>query len=246
VTPVRFSNLKQISKSPAHYQAGLTASFDSASMRLGRIVDVAILGGPPLVVYEGTRRGNVWNAFKASNAGAEIVTETEFESAQPIIKAVQGHEHAMFLLKSGTPKKRIFWDWLGRPCSGEPDVAGKYLVDLKTARCSEPGRFAKQAMWLSYHAQMAWYRNGMLLSGLEPPSQLFIVAVETAPPFPVTVLQLTERAIEQGGRLCRLWMEQLLACEASGHWPGYVESVVDLDVPDDNDLELSFGSEDAA
>jgi hypothetical protein len=209
------------------------------------MVDTAVLGGPSMVVYDGTRRGKAWDEFKAAHDGAEIVTATEAAVAAPVIEAVMRHEHAMHLLGSGTVKRRINWSWLGRECSGEPDVAGQYLVDLKTTRCAEPGRFTRDAIWRGYHAQLAWYRNGMLLSGLEPPTELFIVAVETSAPYPVTVLRLTERAIEQGERLCRVWMERLLACEATNEWPGYVQSSVDLDVPDD-DLELTFGDDEEA
>lgn len=241
VTPVRFSNLKRIAQSPAHYLAGLSASYDSASMRLGRMVDVAILGGEGPVIWEGTRRGKAWDEFKAEFSDSEIVTASEYAAASPIIAAIRSHEHAMYLLKSGIAKKRIYWDWLGRACSGEPDVAGEFLVDLKTTRCAEPGRFTKQAQWLSYPAQLAWYRQGLLLSGAKPPTQVFIVAVETSPPFPVTVFSLTERAIEQGERLCRVWMERLLSCEATNEWPGYVQCAVDLDVPDD--VELTFGDD---
>ena len=39
------------------------------------------------------------------------------------------------------------------------------------------------------------------------------------------------------------WMETLRQCEESGHWPGYAQSVVDWDVPGDED-ELIFGDED--
>lgn len=242
--PVRFSQLKHIARSPAHYRAALGASFDSTALRTGRLVDVGVLGGPEPIVYDGTRRGKAWEQFRADHDGAEIVTASELEAAIPIIEAVRAHDAAMRLLTSGAVKKRIHWDWLGRACSGEPDVAGKVLVDLKTTRDAEPGRFTKQALWYSYHAQLAFYRLGMVCSGAEPPAQAFIVAVETAPPYPVTVLQLTERAIEQGERLCRVWMERLLACEESNQWPGYVQTVVDLDVPED--LELTFGDEEAA
>jgi PDDEXK-like domain of unknown function (DUF3799) len=246
MAPVRFSHLKNMGRSPAHYKASLGGRPDTLAMRIGRIVDVTLLGGPPLAVWEGTRRGAAWEQFQERHlaSGAEIVTASEYESAEPLIEAVRNHEHAMHLLGSGIPKKRIFWNWLGRACSGEPDVAGKYLVDLKTARCSEPGRFSKQAMWLSYHAQLAWYRNGLLLSGAEPPAQVFIVAVETSEPYPVTVFELTARAIEQGERLCRLWMERLLSCEATNEWPAYVQCAVDLDVPDE--LELTFGDDEEA
>ena len=242
---VRFSNLKRLAQSPAHYLSGLSATYDSAAMRLGRLVDVAILGGDGPVIYDGTRRGKAWEAFRDEHAGAEIVTASEAEAAESIIRAVRQHDHAMDLLTSGVAKRRLYWDYLGRACSGEPDVHGRYLVDLKTTKCAEPGRFTRDAIWRAYHAQLAWYRAGMVLSGLEPPTAAFIVAVETSAPYPVTVLRLTERAIEQGDRLCRVWMERLLACEASGEWPGYVQSAVDLDVPDD-DLDLTFGDDEEA
>ena len=241
--PVRFSDLKLMAQSPAHYKYRVDTGWsgDSPAMRLGRIVDHAVLGGPDLVVYDGTRRGKAWETFQAENAGAEIVTDSEMDAAAPIVRAINHHEHAMYLLGSGVVKQRLHWDWLGRKCSGEPDVHGKYLVDLKTTRCAEPGRFTRDAIWRGYHAQLAWYRQGMILSGLEPPEKLFIVAVETSAPYPVTVLRLTERAIAQGERLYRVWMERLLACEAVNEWPGYVQSAVDLDVPDD--AELSFGDD---
>lgn len=239
---IRFSRLKTMSRSPMHYLYELQhGRKDSLAFRIGRIVDIAILGGPPLVVWEGTRRGKAWEQFQEQHVDEEIVTESEYTAAAPVIEAVKNHEHAMYLLRSGTPKERLYWKWLGRDCTGEPDVAGKYLVDLKTTRCAEPGRFVRQGIWFAYHAQLAWYRMGMIESGLQPPDQCYFVAVETEPPCPVTVLSLTERAREQGERLCRLWMERLIACEAVGHWPGYCESAVDFDVPDE--LELSYGDD---
>jgi len=36
-------------------------------------------------------------------------------------------------------------------------------------------------------------------------------------------------------------MERLLACEAANEWPGYAQSIVDFDVPDE--LELDFGDD---
>jgi hypothetical protein len=57
-------------------------------------------------------------------------------------------------------------------------------------------------------------------------------------------MRLTARALEQGQRSYRLWFERLLTCEAADAWPAYCESVVDLDVPDE-ETDLVFGSSDA-
>lgn len=247
LNPVRFSELKHIARSPAHYQYALRhGRRDSISMRIGRIVDAALLGGREPLVWDGTRRTKAYDAFEEQNPGADIVTMAEVEMARPVIDALVARQDVMDLLNSGVKQKRLHWEWLGRPCTGQPDVHGRLLVDLKTARCSEPGRFTRQGTWLAYHAQLAWYRMGMVASGLQPPGQVLLVAVETEPPYPVTVLSVTERALDQGERLCRSWMERLIACEAVNHWPGYVESVVDFDVPDELDLDFGGDDEEAA
>jgi len=244
--PVRFSHLKHIGRSPSHYREARRGRPDSASLRLGRLVDILTFGGDPLV-FDGSRRGKAWDAFEEANPGADLFTSTELATAEPIVASLledPRHWHARDLLTHGTFKERIHWSWLGRPCSGEPDVAGEFLVDLKTTRNAQPEWFKRDALWRSYHAQLAWYRNGLLLCGSQPPAECYIVAVETSPPYPVTVLRLTERTIEQGERLCRLWMERLISCESSNQWPGYVQSAVDWEI--EAELDLTFGDDEEA
>jgi exodeoxyribonuclease VIII len=245
--PVRFSNLKTLARSPAHYLYNLTHPRpDSVSLRMGRLVDLLIFEQAIPVIYDGSRRGKEWKAFEAEHDGEDIFTRSEFDSAREIAESFARPEHseALRLLGSGERQKRLTWDWLGRVCSGTPDAFGEYLVDLKTTRCAQPGAFKRDAIRYAYHAQLAWYRNGMIRSGLQPPAQCYIVAVETSAPFPITVHRLTEQAIDMGERLCRVWMEQLLACERADHWPGYCESFVDFDI--ETELELTFGDEEAA
>ena len=239
--PVRYSHLKAIGRSPAHYIEALKGRSDSAAFRRGRIVDTAVLGGEQPTVYDGTRRGKAWDAFQAEHPGADIVSATEYADAQPIIASLTErpeHRAALEILRSGRVKERLFFEWLGRPCSGEPDVAGEFLVDLKTTRNAQPDAFKRDALRYGYHAQLAWYRLGLILSGTQPPAQCYIVAVETAAPYPVTVLRLTERTIDMGERLCRTWLERLIACESANQWPGYAQSIVDFDI--ETEVELTF------
>jgi hypothetical protein len=244
--PLRFSNLKYMSKSPAHYLESLKGRPDSAALRRGRIVDKLVFGEKP-TVFAGDRRSKAYKDFEAANPGADIFTDSEFYDAKAMADSIllnPEHSEAARLLRGGVIKTRIFWDFLGRACSGEPDVAGEFLVDLKTTRCAQPELFKRDADRFAYGAQLAWYRQGLILSGAQPPSACYLVAVETAPPYPVVVLRLTERKIEQGERLCRLWMERLLACEAENCFPGYVQSFVEFDA--DTELDLTFGDEEAA
>jgi len=192
------------------------------------------------------RSGKAWDAFKAANAGALILSRTEYEAANRMADAVRADPRAMDVLNA-THERRILWSSMGRACRTTPDAASylEFATELKTTACADPDRFTWQAIRMGYHAQMAWHLAGIIGAGLGQPEAAYIVAVESAPPWPVTVLKLTERALDKGTALCSLWFERLLGFERSGQWPPYAQHVVDLDVPDD-DLELTFGDVEAA
>lgn len=245
LSPIRFSHLKLMAKSPLHFRyAADEAGEQTLSMRLGSFSH-ALLFGQPLAVYTGkVRRGKEWDEFEAAHTGKAIVNRREYDEARRMADSVLSCREAVELLNCGPREQTIDWSILGRSCSGTPDVRGsEFIVDLKTTRDSDPERFVRDGLRRCYHAQLAWYMDGVIASGLGIPTRAAIVAVESAPPHPVTVLHLTDRAIEQGRRLCRLWMERLLTCEASDSWPGYAQTGVPFDVPDDDDLVLKIGGE---
>jgi hypothetical protein len=75
-------------------------------------------------------------------------------------------------------------------------------------------------------------------------AKALIVAVETVPPYNVTVLELTDRALDVGYRTACGWLEQYKVCAASGEWPGYVQGPVTFDIEPEMDLDFS-GIDDA-
>lgn len=232
-TPLRFSILKHMSKSPAHARYAMDhPSADTPAMRMGRLAHACFLGANVPTVFPGERRGNVWKDFKAAHDGQDIVTAEEFDRASAMASALHAHKEARPLLM-GKREQSIRFDFAGRACRGTPDVfSPKYLTDLKTTADASPLRFPWTAMRLGYHAQMAWYRDGLVAAGYPAPEQLTIVAIEVKPPYAVAVFVLTERAIDFGARLYRTWLEEFLNCERSNEWPGYVEGV--LDAPEDS------------
>lgn len=233
---VRFSNLKCMAKSPAHYLAALTGRDDSPSMRKGRALHSYLLGDSDAVlVYPGRRAGKKWEAFAEENCGREILIDSEIRDVDGMRESLIYNRDAMLLLK-GQRERDIRWLLGGRACGGRPDVIGEsFVTELKTCRTAQPDRFVRQALWMHYHAQLAWYRQGVRLSGLGKPQSAYVVAVESSRPYPVTVFELTQRALEQGERLCRLWFEELRGCEENDVWPGYTHGPVFFDVPDDDD-----------
>lgn len=244
--PVRFSRLKAMAQSPLHYQYGMQVERpDTVSLRLGRAVDSLIFGTMRVAGFDGDRRGKEWKAFEEANAGAICLNRAESERVRGMVAALKRHADAMTLL-DGTRQRTLQWSISGRDCQGTPDsFTDRYLTELKTDLTSHPERFIYRARRFAYNAQLAWYRNGLVQSGHACPAELFIVAVESTPPYPVTVFELTDRALDEGNRTWRLWFERLRASEESNAWPPYAEGIVPFDVPEEESgFSLRIGGED--
>lgn len=246
--PVRFSALKRFALSPLHYLSAIREPDDSDSLarRIGRGAH-ALMFGQPVVVYPGkVRSGKQWDAFKAEHDGkSEILNQREMNQALRMVDALNENTLSRSLLLDGTTcEQRIDWRYLGRSCRSTPDAYKPDVVtDLKSTRVMPPARFVSAATKLAYHAQLAFYSEALRSTGKANPSMAFIVAVESVPPYSVTVLELTPRALEMGKRTYRLWFEELLGCEASDSWPGYSDGAIPFDVVDEDD---EFDMDDAA
>ena len=236
---VRFSRLKLMARSPAHFFAhpqGVSSSMDK-----GSAVHSAVLGGKRVCFYDkqtesgasAPRRGKDWEAFQSANADALILSRSQYDEVSRIVESVRAHKDAMFLLAENQEQTLMF-EMMGLECRTTPDARRAGLVsELKTCRSSDPRRFQWDSIRAHYHAQVAFHAEGARRVKLEQSTpDGYIVAVETSAPYPVTVFKLTPRALEQGLKSIRLWMEQLKGCLASNQWPAYAQSYVDLDVPD--------------
>lgn len=237
---LRFSALRQMARSAAHYAAATADGPTTSAMDVGTAADLLILGGRPVIVYPGAvRRGKEFEAFRTANPDALIVTRAEYDKAKGIAAAVALCPDAVRVL-TGARQRTYLWSLNDRICRGTPDVIGDgFLTDLKTSETSDPRFFPWKVKRFAYHAAAAWYRHGLAACGVETTAS-YIVAVEQAAPHVVTVFRLTDHALELGARLWRLWFEQLQVCEASGAFPPYAQSIVDLDLTDDEEIiELS-------
>lgn len=239
--PVHFSELKSMAMSPAHYRLAVERPRPpTAAMQLGSAVHALVLGGD---VYESAtdRRGAAYKTMRAElGPDAIIITPPEAVEAHAIADSVLADPVARPWL-DGEHELDLSWKIGPRACGGRLDVLGAtFVADLKSTRCSKPDWFAREAIRRHYHAQLAWYSLGARCAGRDVRDAV-LVAVESSPPYAVTVHRLTERALALGERAARGWFERLLVCEASGAWQAYAQSVLDLDVPED--LEITFGGE---
>ena len=255
MTRLRFSTLKHFAQSPAHFRYWNGREMEpSAAMRIGTAVHAAVLGGAPVVRYDGTRRGKVWDDFEAAHHGATILTATEYDTAQQCAVAVRYDAEASKHVVSAMSdpqwenERLIEWDFNGVPFRSTPDRnygpnGAATLVELKTTRSAQPARFLRDATSRHYHAQLGVYREALRSVGVTV-ARAVIVAVETSPPYNVTVLELTDRALDVGYRTACGWLEQYKVCEASGEWPGYAQGPIPFDIVEEDELDWS-GVEDS-
>ncbi len=253
LAPLHFSQLKHIAQSPAHYRhyrdnpPGQTPAF-----RIGAAVDKLLFWDgkgdfPPVITCphkRGTKRYDEFMEARPLDNDALVVTPAEWEKIGGMVDALEAHKQAMEVLQ-GERQKTVQWSWLGRQCEGTPDVFSlEGLAELKTGRTAQPERFKSQAKWYGYHAQLAWYRRALIECGFGTPASYWIVAVESSPPYPVTVFRLTDSAIDLGERACRAWLERLLVCEAADSWPAYTDAVEPFDIVEDGGFTLKIDGED--
>lgn len=184
-----------------------------------------------------------YDQFMSDNQGACILNASDYETACRQADAVRGSKEAAPFLH-GIMEQSIAWSFLGRDARCTPDIVandGAWFADLKTARTSDPQWFPYQARKLGYHLTAAYYSMAVNAQhGTVPTGHLIVV--EGAPVYAVVVYRHNPHAMALGEQWCHAQMERLLVCERSNEWPGYAQSVLDLDVPDD-DFSLDFGDD---
>lgn len=233
--PVRFSKLKHIDKSPAHYHATIT---ETGPMRKGSALHAYMLGGESKVAVfrDGIRnaKSRKWRDFQAANVGKHILIPSELKAVEGMRRALEAHPIARDLLDDGVQETRITWTLDGRPCAGTPDVVKpkrtgtKRLVELKTDQCSAPWMYLYRAEKQAYHAQVDWYSFGLEQCTQYDPGpvdEVFNVVVESSDPYPVTVFEVEPDVLADGRRLWRAWFDTLLECEKAGKFPAYAEGI---------------------
>jgi hypothetical protein len=234
--PIRFTRLKLFGRSAAHYAAFQQP--DAAALKMGRGTHSLLLGGEPVIAYEGVRRGKDWLAFQDAHPGHTILSVSEYERASGMAAAVRANPLALELLsREGVLyEQELAWTRGGRPCAGRVDVIvpQQMVCELKTTRDAKPARFAADAVRRAYAAQLAYYMDGSVETfGAPAPAEAFIISVESTVPHPVVVWKLTPRMLEMGTRIFSAWWEQLTVCLDTDEWPSYASRVLEMDAPDE-------------
>ena len=232
--PWRFSTIKHVEQSPAHYlHACQFSKFESKSMRLGTGAHAAVFEPHKLEVYRKRRAGKDWAKFLADNDTKVILSESEHAVAMGMATALLTSLDADSLLFApGTVHEAdVTWQIDGRDCRGRIDALSPHaVIDLKGVKDAHPRWFPVQAVRASWHAQVTWYADACEAAGMgwrHP----HLVAVQNKAPYIVTVWKLSTSAIDHGRALYRSWIEIIKRCEAANSYPGPAAGVIEFNVP---------------
>jgi hypothetical protein len=243
---ISITRLKELQRSPKHYQYRLKSPAKTAPLTLGTAAHVAVLEPErfPSQFAVWSRRsektgnlcprnGQWWEEFEAANASKSIITEDECTTALTLAAAVRGDPVAMKYLETGEPEVTMQWEMrsesqLREPvvvqCRGRADwltnIDGNpYLIGLKTARDCRPFVFGSAAAKLGYAMQWAYYLDGYrTLTGKTPAVKEIVV--ESAPPHDVVVYDITDDIIDQGREDYEALLRILTDCQVRNEWLG--------------------------
>lgn len=243
---VNWSNLKEISHSPAHYQTHLLEPRkQTEEMLTGSALHCLVLEGEAsyLARYAAAPKCDrrkkegraVYDAFIEANPDKEILTPEQDALARDMAASILSHPTAARLLAL-CPEREATLQWedpaTGVPCKGRPDAlsaAQGLVLDLKTAKDAGPRGFARAAADLQYHGQAAFYLTGLAAGGIE--ADFVFLAVEKAPPFAVGIYHIGGEELAAGRQLVARYLDLYARCADAGEWPGYFADVQPLALP---------------
>ena len=93
------------------------------------------------------------------------------------------------------------------------------IVSLKTCQSVADREYLRTAWSYGYHGA-AWFYCRALEGITGEPHRYWEIAVESAPPHDVLLLEYTAREIQEGEAMMRRGMDQYRRCTEAGIWPG--------------------------
>lgn len=167
---------------------------------------------------------------KAVEAGRTPIKAADLEVVLAMVAALRAHPFASLLLspERGKPEQVLVWRdsvtgvWCRAMVDNLPhlNVPGRVLLaDYKTSTSAHPDAVGKAVNSYGYHAQMAWYREGMCqVLGVDPAAVApLLVVQEKTPPYLVTVAQVDDYSLRVGAGMGARAREIYAACTSAGH-----------------------------
>lgn len=230
-----------LTKSPAHY--AFAPREEKNHFNLGEAGHIAVLEPEEFEkrVYRGPddRRGNKWKDAQefCQIEGKTLLTSSDYDKALMIRDTVHANPMLNSLISSANSLVEQSAYWIdpetGLLCRVRPDLRRpdlKIIVDLKTTASAQRRDFQASVAKYGYHAQEAFYTDGMAALGEQVDGFIFI-AVEKKDPFCLAVYELEPAAVDRGRVKIREALAKYSECKRADTWPGYPQTVQALDIP---------------
>lgn len=223
---VSFHELDIIHKqSPLHFHLRQPVEQTDA-MRMGSVFH-GIIGKETIITVDAADKRSKAGKAAWDQYGGKCVpfaTAEEILEAKTWVASLQSTPTGRYLLEAdGLTEPVIIFDYKGRTWKARPDkiirCAG-ILVDWKTAADGSPDKFRRSVMDYGYARQAWWYMLAAEKVGIQL-HEAALGVVEKEPPCPAYVAQLSPAMLSAAGKEVDAAVDRLVACEASGVWPGY-------------------------
>ena len=244
------SSIERLLDCPLAYKLGLEEQQEpTPAMQFGTLVHSMILEpGTVPSLYHVMQASATTKAGKAEKAqalaeGKTIVSASDFEKAKAMQARVQAHPAASWLLGlPGHSEVSMFWempteDGRIRHCKSRADRiaqvgGGEIIIDLKThSGAVSPAEIERTVARFGYHRQAAWYSDGYERIVGKPGHGFYFIFLSTTAPYLVTAGKMSDEAQAIGWGDCLKAERILHECEESGKWPGYADSLIEIDLP---------------
>lgn len=245
-----FSTIKLFRRSAAHAREMMVNPPDQTpAMLLGSGTHAAVLE-PVLfkaewatapVCDKRTKVGKkTWADFVAANEGKEILTASEYEQCEGMMKGAHANPNVMELINNpGHTELSFVWidEETGILCKGRIDRFGRLwgnsvIADLKTTENASEDAWNYEVRKYLYHVQAAFYLDGLEAAAPAIGRKFIWIALEKNPPHAVALYEPDEATIDKGRRMYHNYLRQWGLCKEAGVWPGYATGIQPLLLPD--------------
>jgi hypothetical protein len=181
---------------------------------------------------------------EAYEMGLVPLLTKEHDMVQAMAEAVRQHPVAgpLFTPDAGVAEQSIFWTdpRTGVRCRCRPDWMphrqenGRLVVvDYKTSKAVDEAALQRAVYERGYHAQAAFYLDGVKAAGLagdQEPAFIFVFQAKTAP-YLVHLVELDFPALTLGAARNERALRTYAECERTGVWPSFNDRITYLPLP---------------
>lgn len=231
---VSSSGLKQILRSPAHFQAYLNGASrkETPSMFLGTAIHTKLLE-PDLYAAEYVvapsldKRTKEWKEFEIANANRKILTPDQMATVEGIAYSVGKHVSAATLLRAGLVEHSIIWqdEESGIWCKIRPDCLcvdfdTGICLDVKSTEDASAAEFVRSCVNYDYDLSAAMYLEG-LRQVFKRDFDFVFLAVEKSAPYGCALYGAPDDMLNRGARRFRQALSLLKEARDSNEWACY-------------------------